>query len=993
MNTSNLSYESRDPNIRKAKFIFPNERVYTLDFDHNIQMQELKLMIQKAAHLRKNTFSLFSNGEKYTDYNEETFDSLFPHSSLVVFTLEPSQEEENFDETELLLQMNSPCQIHADKFLLYYCYTCNTSICSECFTTGIHKNHKIQDKCFYLLSSKYLVEKLFEKWSINPYEDYNISVDLSQLKKEVNTIMFDKLFQMLKKLQEKCNMLIDEYNQVNINSLGNIRDSVRDIKVACIKALDNLKEELNIKDIVNNTQIFVEFDRAYKELGKIQNSKFNQNLLIFKELNEKISSLVSDLIHRQYSLIYKTLEDSLNDNSFENIKAQIDKKFIKPADKNEIINQLSEQKKRRNSFIPVTNIQKNLMDIEFQDKNNSEQGKNMAFYNNNINEVKVNPFNQKDSYDSNKSQTEIQNKTNINTNVNSNKEVIFGYVNDSNGQSNLSYPSLNPTAKFGSGNIDIASSKNNKKGEFVQPINVNINETKNINSNFNLNSNSGAQIKENVGKIGPYSSAHITREVISTNVIPKINANTSNLFSANNNREILTMNNAGTTSSNLITNTNNNIDKCIINPFIGNVMRNLNNNNNNKSVTTTSIQTIINHDDNNQPQVYKTTETKTTTTTTQTFVPHNLISNIMDNNSNTNINNNMNNMNNFANTINTITSMNNIGNVNKNSLNNYTSNNGLNNNIQQYLNKRNIIQEEMTESETEIRRPTDIRRFLNTQYILCPIAQTNCIKIITSVDTEERTVPLKLPENYGFNSFFLDCAHCNSLYNKCLYVSGGIQTSSSSSQRKSNILLCIDITKPDDLKVVKKASMNYARCGHTMISEGKYIYSVGGEDMDYVERYDIDNDIWEILPNMNIKRMYPILYVNNGYLYAFFGKYKNGEYPCTIERLNISGNTGIAKPEWEMIMFSNQNDLDLKYYGCGLHEINGLLYFFGGKCNEEATDRIFYYNFERRFIEIEDSQSLWKEYFRENKFYRLGERLVQCSESKYFGVYLKLQQQ
>ena len=347
MSSLSSSLESREPNIRKAKFILPYERIYTLDFDHNIQMQELKLMIQKAAHLRKNSFRLFSNGEDYTPYNEEIFDSLFPNQSLVVFTLEVGQGEELFDETKLLLQMNSPCPEHIEKFLLYYCFTCNTSICSECFTNGIHKNHKIQDKCFYLLSSKYLVEKIFENWSSKPYEDYQISVDLSQLKTKLNSVMFDELFKMLKKIQEKCNNVIDEYNNVNKNSLGNIRDSVRDIKVTCIKALDNLKEELNIKDIVNDQQIFVEFDSAYKELGKLQNSKFQNNLLIFEELNKQTSTLVSNLVHQIYSSIYKALNNCLNDAQFNSLKFQINQKFIKPIDKNEIINQLSEHKKKK----------------------------------------------------------------------------------------------------------------------------------------------------------------------------------------------------------------------------------------------------------------------------------------------------------------------------------------------------------------------------------------------------------------------------------------------------------------------------------------------------------------------------------------------------------------------------------------------------------------------------------------------------------------------
>ena len=961
MSSLSSSLESREPNIRKAKFILPYERIYTLDFDHNIQMQELKLMIQKAAHLRKNSFRLFSNGEDYTPYNEEIFDSLFPNQSLVVFTLEVGQGEELFDETKLLLQMNSPCPEHIEKFLLYYCFTCNTSICSECFTNGIHKNHKIQDKCFYLLSSKYLVEKIFENWSSKPYEDYQISVDLSQLKTKLNSVMFDELFKMLKKIQEKCNNVIDEYNNVNKNSLGNIRDSVRDIKVTCIKALDNLKEELNIKDIVNDQQIFVEFDSAYKELGKLQNSKFQNNLLIFEELNKQTSTLVSNLVHQIYSSIYKALNNCLNDAQFNSLKFQINQKFIKPIDKNEIINQLSEHKKKRKSYININYPKVSLSSI-LQDKINSEQGKNISTIQKNIT---VNEFIDKES---NSSQIQNQNKTNNNSNINVNK-VNFGYVNNSIGQTNINNSPLKSTCKFGINSSDIISNNVENKITFGCNISGNVN---NINSNLNLN---GEQIKNREGNSSSYS-AETTRQIISANIMPKINANNSNLFSASNNRENITINKINSTSSNsnLITNINN---TNLNNQYDFNL--NNKNNNNDKTATTTNTKIITNLT-NPQQQIYKAIETKTTTTTTKAIVPNNILTNIIDNNTN-NLN------------VNAIINDNNNTNKNfhENTIIKYTINSGINP-FEKYINKQNnIISEEMTESETEIRRPTDVRRFLNTQYILCPVPQTNSIKIITQDNKDERTVPLKFPENFGFNSFFLDCAHCNCIMNKCLYVTGGIEPTSE--HKRSNTLLCIDISKPDDYKVIKKASMNFSRCGHTMISDGKYIYAAGGEDLNSVERYDIDNNIWEILPNMISKRMYPILYVYNGYLYAFFGKYKSGEYPCSIERLNISGISGLSKPCWELILFSNQKNIDLRYYGCAIHEINGLLYFFGGKCNEKSSDKIFFYNFEKRFIEKDDSDLLWKEYFRENKFHKLGERLVQCSESKYFGVYIKLQEQ
>ena len=186
------SFNSLEPIIRKAQFIIPNRGSYTLDFDHNISMDELKLMIQKAAHLKRKNFRIFSNGEEYTQYTTEIYSSFFPNQKLVVFTLEEIQNEENV-ESELILQMNSPCNTHTDKFLLYYCFTCNTSICSDCFTLGSHKNHIILDKFYYLLPSKYLVEKMFENWSQKPYEDFQISVDLSELKKNLNSVLFKEL--------------------------------------------------------------------------------------------------------------------------------------------------------------------------------------------------------------------------------------------------------------------------------------------------------------------------------------------------------------------------------------------------------------------------------------------------------------------------------------------------------------------------------------------------------------------------------------------------------------------------------------------------------------------------------------------------------------------------------------------------------------------------------------------------------------------------------
>ena len=807
------------PLIRKAQFILPNERIYTLEFDNNIQMQELKLMIQKAAHLKRRNFHLFSNGEEYTQYNTEIFGSLFPNQDLVIFTLELGKDDDNILENELILQTNSACNLHPDKFLLYYCFTCGNSICSDCFNIGTHKNHIIQDKCFYLLPSKYLVDKIFINWSQKPYEDFNISEDLSEFKKKMNSIMFQELFNMLKKIQEKCNKLIDEYNQVNITSLNNIRNSVRDIKISCIKILDELKDEIGIKNIIKNEDIFIEFDKIYKELGKTQNEQFQKNLNNFNELNKNISILVQNLIKQIYSNIYKTLNDMLIDNQYENIQNQINNKLIKPYE--EINNNII--KKKRNTIINTTNnINSNnfakAIAASVQKKLNSFPGQNKE----NIQEMKtiINPF--------------ISSQQDIDININQNNKTEI----------------INPfQVKFGYNNITVPNN-----------------------------------LPNNVDKVFFGIEKEPKKE------LTQIKINISKDESNNN------INNINDTSQ--ISNTN-----------------------------------IINQ---TQQPIYKTIET-------QTIINSNIIP---DNNNN-----------NFE-TIKYIQSINN-----------------------------NIIQ-----SENELRLKTDIKKYLNTKYILSPISQTNSIKIITSNIKEESTLPVKFPENFGFNTFLLDCAHCFCELNNCLYVSGGIE--STTEKNKSNVLLCIDITQKDELKVKKMANMNIARNGHSMISEDKYIYIIGGEDNNTVERYDIENDIWDILPSMISKRMYPILYINNGYLYAFFGKFKNGEYPCSIERLNLNNNNENIKPAWEMILFSNPKNIDVRIYGSAVLDYNGMLYFFGGNVNGINTNKIFFYNFERRIIEKEEETELtWYESFRENKLHQIGEKVVQCSDNKYFGVYITIQEQ
>ena len=332
-----------EPNIVKAQFNISATRSYSLEFDQNISMLELKMMIQKAAHLRSRNFRLFSSGGEYTKFNDESFESLFPQQKIVLFTLELPKDEDFYD-SELLLQMNCPCSIHEDKFLLYYCFTCNTSVCCECFTNGFHKGHQIQDKCFYLLPSKYLVDKLFENRtqpsSIFTNFRYIEDQTLSDLKVTINKNIFDKLFSLLNDIKKKVNNIIEQYHYINFQSFERIRNSAKDLKLYYIKILDDLKEKMNIKDIINNDQIFLDFDKAYKKLDKIKTDKFKYNILLYNEYTQQIPSLIKNAIDDINKGLLFNLNLLANDKKYDTILNQIKIKTVKQLNTEDIEQQI-----------------------------------------------------------------------------------------------------------------------------------------------------------------------------------------------------------------------------------------------------------------------------------------------------------------------------------------------------------------------------------------------------------------------------------------------------------------------------------------------------------------------------------------------------------------------------------------------------------------------------------------------------------------------------
>ena len=903
----------REPNIVKAQFILSQTRIYNLEFDQNISMHELKLMIQNAAHLRSKHFRLFSNGEEYTNYEDQTFESIFPNQKLVTFTLEINLGEES-DEMELLLQMNCPCNLHIDKFLLYYCFTCGESICCDCFTKGVHQGHKIQDKCFYLLPSKILVEKLFEDWSKNPYEDYKYSEDqtIAELRTNINQLMFDKIFETLKNIQNKVTKIIEQYHYINFQSFEAVRNSVRDIKMYCIKLLDNLKEKMNIKDVVNNEHIFLDFDKAYKKLGNLQKNKFQFNYQSYQDFNQQIPGLIKNLVNDINDKLVFSLNNILNDQRYDNIITQIQIKAVKGFQQEEIFKEVTSHIKEKYDDFTKKRLSLNYIYNDYEDKKREKLDINVnrgrkTFGPNDISSIHlINPNTFSFGNNIIREQKEYPNLfnnnsqiINLNKNINNNNKLDIKIsapeetIINNNGQQHQIIKTVTTTT------IE-------KKVMGVPSATV---STGNIQSDVKIypNSKNNIEIHNKNNKKESYCSAQANREVLFTEDSALNNINPPLIYSENKNIQKI----------NLVKNTLN--DSFSSNSTIKNLNQ-IGEQNRNGQASISSYNISNNKEISN----------KTLSSYIKTQTSNNLF--------------------------------NNQQNARENVFGVYGF---------------NAIPEEMIESESESYFYGEIKNLINKDYILAPISQTNHIKIVTS-DIEEKTIPLKFPNNIDINTFLLDCSYCN--YNKILYVTGGIIN-----DKKTNIALAINLAKKDN-QITVLSPMNYYRSGHSMISFNNYLFVVGGKDQSSVERYNISDNIWEKLSPMNYKRMHPILVVNDGYLYAFFGKSLDNEYCNTIERIRICH--GMEKEKWEMIQFSNPKNIDTRIYGCGVYVINDILYLFGGKYNEKKTNNILYFNFEKKLLEKEVGILTANESFGENQLYEIGGKMVQISDDNYKGIYI-----
>ena len=202
--------EEDDTIIIQVIFKFEDGRLYNFNVDFTTTFYETKKILSKAAHILKNSFIVYHEGQEYSsEYDQQPLQKIFPTLKRIEFYLKLKKakeepEENEHDQISVKYNIKAPCKEHIGKFLVFYCISCKKSICNECFSLS-HNNHEVEEKSDYLMPSKILMERIFAN-SFMFKSDPKLSNYMScvSFRSIIKTEIFDRMRQLINELENKC---------------------------------------------------------------------------------------------------------------------------------------------------------------------------------------------------------------------------------------------------------------------------------------------------------------------------------------------------------------------------------------------------------------------------------------------------------------------------------------------------------------------------------------------------------------------------------------------------------------------------------------------------------------------------------------------------------------------------------------------------------------------------------------------------------------------
>ena len=336
------------PKIIKTIFILDKNRRYAFDVNQNITIRNVKKMIKAAASLGRAHLRIFHDGIEYTSKDEETLEFLFPTLEIIIFDLGISAESIDVYDDIISLKLNKEyCPLHFSKYPYFYCYTCGKSICSECVFSKAHNGHDYKEKYDYLQSGQELVSQLFKDLNdnIKGADDKYIL----ELKDKIRIQFFSRLKKMVEEIERKLFEVLDEFIKRNKKNIEIVKNNMVSLREHCGEGLDELKDKICIEDMMLDEEIFLTFDKKFKDIASEKN-KIIKDIEEYKQFKEQLK-IIADSVEKIYNEIYSFLDKYLTSDIYMKIMKEIDKIDIVPLSKKDIFYRiLSDVKKRPKNY-------------------------------------------------------------------------------------------------------------------------------------------------------------------------------------------------------------------------------------------------------------------------------------------------------------------------------------------------------------------------------------------------------------------------------------------------------------------------------------------------------------------------------------------------------------------------------------------------------------------------------------------------------------------
>ena len=386
------------PKIIKTIFILDKNRRYSFDVNQNITIRNVKKMIDAAANLGRAHIRLYHDGTEYTSNDEDTLDFLFPTLEVIIFNLAISADTIDIYDDFISLKLNKEyCPLHYSKYPYFYCYTCGKSICSECLFSNAHNGHNYKEKYDYLQSGQELVSQLFKNLNDN-IKDGDDQFTL-QLKDKIKIQFFSKLKKMVEEIEKKLVEVLEEFVRRNKKNIEIVKNNMINLRKHCGEGLEELKDKICIEDMMLDEDIFLTFDKKFKDIESEKNKIF-KDIEEYKKFKQQLK-IIADAVEKIYNEIYTFLDKYLTSDIYMKIMKEIEKIDIIPLSKRDIFYRIlsdvkkkpknyKSSRKKKTAFNPEDN--KNILSSQYSNTKENYSLRNSS------KEIKNTIVNEADSY-------------------------------------------------------------------------------------------------------------------------------------------------------------------------------------------------------------------------------------------------------------------------------------------------------------------------------------------------------------------------------------------------------------------------------------------------------------------------------------------------------------------------------------------------------------------------------------------------------------------